>query len=182
MVCDGTASIDNCRMLPRLGRYRRRSARVLLLDGTGRLLLLRCAKQVDRPEAGHCWITPGGGVRRFERLVRAAARELHEEIGLAVAAADLGRPVATASGYADLGWASGLFRDDFFHHRVDGHQVDTSRMERLERESFGGHRWWTLNELADTEEDVFPFGLHPLVTELLAGRIPRQPVRLPWHH
>lgn len=169
-------------MLPRLGRYRRRSARVLLLDDAGRVLLLRCVKQSGRPEFGHCWLTPGGGVRRGERLARAAARELHEEIGLSVTAADLGRPVATTSGYADLGWASGIFRDDFFHHRVSTHEVDTSRMERLERENFGGHRWWTVDELAETDEEVFPSGLHPLLNELLTGRIPRQPVWLPWHH
>lgn len=147
-----------------------------------RILLLRCAKRLGHPELGHCWITPGGGVRRGERLARAAARELREEIGLAVAATDLGRPVATTSGYADLGWARGRFRDDFFHHRVAGHTVDTSGMERLERQTIDGHRWWSVDELAATDEEVFPLGLRPLVVELLAGRVPRRPVPLPWHH
>lgn len=76
-------------------------------------------------------------------------------------------------GYADLGWARGRFRDDFFQYRVVAHEVDTSRMERLERESFGGHRWWTVDELAATDEEVYPLGLYPLIAELLAGRIPR---------
>lgn len=165
-----------------LGRYRRRSARVLLLDGSGRILLLRCLKQVDRPESGHCWVTPGGGVRFGERLARTAARELREEIGLVVAAAALGRPVATTSGHADLGWARGRFRDDFFQHRVTNHLVDISRMERLERTSYRGHRWWGVDELAATDEEVFPLGLSSLVADLLAGRVPARPVRLPWHH
>jgi 8-oxo-dGTP pyrophosphatase MutT (NUDIX family) len=162
--------------------YRRRSARVLLLDDAGRILLLRCMKDPGHPELGHCWVTPGGGVRRWEPLARAAARELSEEIGLTVASTALGRPVAEASGYADLGWAKGYFRDDFFHHRVSGHEVDTSRMERLERDAHAGHRWWTVAELATTDEEVFPLGLAPLVTGLSAGQIPQQPVRLPWHH
>lgn len=155
---------------------------MLVLDEAGRILLLRCVKDVGRPELGHCWITPGGGVRRGERLARAAARELREEVGLAVAITHLGRPVATTGGYADLGWARGYFRDDFFQLRVTGHVVDTSGMEPLERGVFAGYRWWSVDELAATEEDVYPFGLAPLLAELLAGRLPRQRVALPWHH
>lgn len=51
-----------------------------------------------------------------------------------------------------------------------------------ELEQVTGHRWWTLKELAGTGDDVYPFGLVPLLGELLAGRVPDEPVRLPWHH
>nr|MDT0663232.1 NUDIX domain-containing protein [Micromonospora sp. DSM 115978] len=161
-----------------LRRYRRRSARVLVVDGTDRVLLLRSASGTT----GHCWLTPGGGVRSWESLRRAAARELAEEIGLVVPARDLRGPVALSAGHADLGWARGTFRDDFFVHRVTSHEVDTARMERLERAFHAGHRWWSVEDLADTTETVYPFGLVPLLTDLLAGRFPDRPVRLPWHH
>src|SRR6185369_14816502 len=108
--------------MPRLRRYARRSARVLLLDGAGRVLLLRYRHDPDDPTRGYCWMTPGGGVRFGETLRRAASRELHEEVGLAVKASDLGAPVAYTAGYAYLGFAKGRFRDDFFVHRVDRHE------------------------------------------------------------
>jgi 8-oxo-dGTP pyrophosphatase MutT (NUDIX family) len=162
--------------------YRRRSARVLLLDGAGRILLLRFLWDPYQAALGHGWVTPGGGVGKLESLARAAARELREEIGLAVTPRALGRPVAYTTGYAELGWASGVFRDDFFYHRVDRHDVDISRMEARERSSHAGHRWWTLEEVTSTAETVFPFGLAALLTDLLAGHVPQDPIRLPWHH
>ena len=48
--------------------YRRRSARVLLLDTAGRILLLQNLVDAARPELGYVWLTPGGGVRDGEPL------------------------------------------------------------------------------------------------------------------
>ncbi|MFC6021030.1 NUDIX hydrolase [Plantactinospora solaniradicis] len=169
-------------LVPDHGTYRRRAARVLLLDAAGRVLLLRCLVDPEDPGAGHCWMVPGGGVDDGESLAQAAARELHEEVGLLVDPDELGEPVAQTTGYADLGWAEGLFRDDFFCHRVDTHVVDTSAMEPLERGSHSGHRWWPVEELASTDETVYPYELAPLLADLLAGGHQGQPVTLPWHH
>ncbi len=77
---------------------------------------------------------------------------------------------------------TGVFRDDYFHVRVDGHDVDTGAMEEFEAGNHRGHRWWTVDELAATTGRVVPRRLAPLLADLVAGRIPAEPVRLPWHH
>ncbi|MEV4537115.1 NUDIX domain-containing protein [Asanoa sp. NPDC049518] len=166
------------------GDLARLSARVLLLDGDSRVLLLRFAfDQRDVSEFGaYGWCAPGGGVEPGESSAEAAAREVREEIGLAVAPDDLGRPVAYVAGYADLGWARGVFRDDFFVLRVDAFEPDTSAMLDHEAAYHVGHRWWTSAELAVPSETVFPYGLAGLVGELGAGRRPVRAVELPWHH
>ncbi|MEO3829699.1 NUDIX domain-containing protein [Actinomadura sp. B10D3] len=162
--------------------YRRRTARVLLVDAADRVLLFRWPKVAGRPETGYCWITPGGGVEQGETLRAAAVRELREETGLSVTADDLGPQIALTSGYADLGWAKGLFRDDFFLVRTAAHDIDTAGFTPMEREHVGAHRWWTIKELVSAEDAVYPLKLADLLTDLLAGRIPTAPVRLPWHH
>jgi 8-oxo-dGTP pyrophosphatase MutT (NUDIX family) len=166
--------------MPKEPKYRRRSARVLLIDGRDRLLLLKKLPNKKYLEEGITWWTPGGGIERKESIRQAAARELHEEVGLKVDEADLGDPIANRSGYADLPWARGLFRDDFFLYRVETHVVDTSHQEAYEVEMDGGHHWWSIPELAATTETIFPSGLVPLLTDLIANRIPAEPITLPW--
>ena len=157
---------------------------MLLVDQAGAVLLIQFRTD---PGAPRLWLTPGGGVRPGEDLVAAAARELAEETGLAVPPAALGAPVAYTGGWADLGWASGRFRDDFFFHRVEAHEVDFSHQEELEREAILGFRWWSLPDLAAVDRPgggdvVYPYGLVPLLAGLIAGRRPATPVELPWHH
>jgi len=171
----------------------RRSARLLIVDDRDRVLLLRFAFEPTVPPQRYGWCTPGGGVRDGEPLSTAAAREAAEETGLVVAADELGDPVAYTGGYANLGFTDGEFRDDFFFVRVASHTVDTSRMEDLERSYHAGERWWSVHELAETDEIVYPFGLVPLLTALIAptvgpgaagshGQRLATPVALPWHH
>ncbi|WP_225834554.1 NUDIX hydrolase [Streptomyces sp. NK08204] len=161
---------------------RRDSARVLLFDERDRLLLLKFHVDPDAPDRGHGWCTPGGGVEEGETWADAAARELREETGLSVEPQALGRRVAETSGYADLGWAEGFFRDVFFHLRVTSHQVDVTGQEADERTYHAGYRWWPMADLAATGETVQPLGLAELAAELVAGNVPADPVELPWHH
>jgi 8-oxo-dGTP pyrophosphatase MutT (NUDIX family) len=152
----------------------RRSARVILADGADRLLLF---------ESGGYWFTPGGGIEPGETIEQAATRELWEETGLLITADQLGPVVAETSGYADLGFAAGMFHDLFYFQRApEGFCVDISGWQPVEASTMSGHRWWTVDEVAAAPKIVFPFELAPLARDLLAGRLPRRPVRLPWHH
>jgi 8-oxo-dGTP pyrophosphatase MutT (NUDIX family) len=156
----------------------RRSCRVIAIDPDGRFLLLG-----GRYEGRRIWITPGGGCWPDEDDMTTASRELLEETGLRVEPERLGRIVATTAGI----WtgADGTLYDSIDNHfavRVDGFEPTRDGHEDLEREWIEEFRWWTLDELVNTRETVWPLGLAGVIERLLAGDWPTEPVKLPWHH
>ncbi|TDC06656.1 NUDIX domain-containing protein [Nonomuraea longispora] len=156
------------------------TARVLLVNDCDRLLVYRgLLLQVGDPF--YAWFTPGGGVDPGESLQQAAARELREELGYAVAPEALGPVVATSSGTWSLRGQTFRSVDSYFLLRVSRLQVDTSGMDDEERRVTDHFAWWTVSQLESAEEMVVPVGLAMLMQRLLAGDFPTQQVALPWH-
>ena len=139
----------------------RSAARVLLVDGTGRTLLLRGGDPA-RPGL-HWWFTPGGGLDPGESPREGAARELFEETGLRVDPAGLGDPIWHQ--VAEFSYRNRSYRQDqdFFLLRVAAWQVDTTGFDDEERDTIDQHRWWSADELAATGETIYPAELPELL-------------------
>ena len=145
---------------------------MLLVDAEGRLLLFRGVDPA-RPEHGRWWFTAGGGLDPGETYAEGAARELAEETGLRLSAAEIGEPV-----HADLiefPFDGVWYRQEqqFFLVRVAAHEVDTVGFNEIERGSVDGHRWWSAAELAGTDERYYPQDLPRLLARVLAPGPPR---------
>ncbi len=151
----------------------RRAARVLLVDGTGRLLLFR-GFDPARPEGGRWWFTPGGGLDPGETYAECAARELAEETGLRVTVAEVGEPVH--ADVTEFSFDGVWYRQEqrFFLVQVAAHEVDTAGFSEVERGSVDGHRWWSARELASTGERCYPTDLAAVLAAALAGPTPRE--------
>jgi 8-oxo-dGTP pyrophosphatase MutT (NUDIX family) len=154
----------------------RPTARLLVLDPAGRILLFSAADP-----RGTVWFTPGGGVHRGESLEAAAVRELAEETGHVRAEAGIGPVVASCAGLWSTvdGWCF-FGADAFFLVRVAEQRVSTDGQEAFERSVITGHRWWTTGELGATTDTIVPNGLADLVDGLLSDGVPATPVRLAW--
>ena len=145
----------------------RTAARVLLVDGDDRVLLLRGGDPA-RPGL-RWWFTPGGGLDEGESAREGAARELFEETGLRITPTDLGPPVWHQT--AEFSFAGQAYRQeqDFFLVRVPAWQVDTTGFDAVERDTIDQYRWWSADELGATDETVYPEELAELVRRLTAS-------------
>ena len=133
----------------------RRTARVMVLDGTGRVLLIRCVAMRRDGEFAF-WLTPGGEIEPGEEPHAAAARELREELGLEV---EVAGPVYTEANQFEH---EGEMRDnvDFvFVARCDEDEPVLRGVTAEEIDLMREVRWWTVAEIEASGERIFPVDL-----------------------
>ncbi len=149
---------------------RRQAGRVLVVDTTGRVLLLH-GFDPARPDEPY-WFTVGGGAKPGESLAQAAARELREETGLVATAAELGDPVWHE--VTEFGFDGRRYRQeqDFFLLRVRAPEISADGLDDEEAAVIDGHRWWSAAELEATIESCYPRELPRLLRSLLPGLLP----------
>lgn len=135
----------------------RRAARLIVLDPKGRALMFR----YDVPGRDPFWVTAGGECEPDESFEDAARRELLEETGFT---ADPGPQIARMTPEFITVEGEPVQADErFFLVRVAEAVIDTSRHTETEQALMTQHRWFTLDELNDWPEAVFPVNLADMI-------------------
>lgn len=147
----------------------RRAARVLLI--ADRSVLLIKGRDPAHPEHGTWWMTPGGGIDDGEATDAAAARELLEETGLRRDPVGMGPVVAKRVAEFDFADVAHLQTEWFFAVRVDEFTPSVDGWDELEQRALLAFRWWTVPELAGTDERFYPSELIEVVQALIDDRI-----------
>jgi 8-oxo-dGTP pyrophosphatase MutT (NUDIX family) len=142
------------------------AARVLLLDGAGRILLLR-GFDPARPDHRY-WFTVGGGLDAGESMREAAARELLEETGLRLTPGDFIGPVWHESTRFPFDGQWYEQQQEFFVAHTPGPAwtVDFSGHDAIERASVDASAWWSVEDIERTDEKVYPVNLPQILRKL----------------
>jgi 8-oxo-dGTP pyrophosphatase MutT (NUDIX family) len=145
----------------------RTSARVVLLDETGAVLLL-CGSDpaITNGLAPRWWFTVGGQVRQGERLAEAAARELAEETGLRVAPADMVGPIWRRDEVFEFNGSLIDSEEFYLVYRTRRFEPSIAGRTELERRYVHGARWCDANDIAElvaAGEQVYPLQLGELL-------------------
>jgi 8-oxo-dGTP pyrophosphatase MutT (NUDIX family) len=154
----------------------RTSARVVLLDESGAVLLL-CGSGGSDPaitggDAPRWWFTVGGEVRPGERLAEAAARELAEETGLPVEPADMIGPIWRRDEVFEFNGSVIDSEEFYLVYRTRRFEPSIAGRTELERRYIHGARWCDANDIAElvaAGEQVYPVQLGELLP--MAGRV-----------
>jgi 8-oxo-dGTP pyrophosphatase MutT (NUDIX family) len=153
----------------------RRAARTLLI--ADRSVLLIKGRDPARPDLGTWWLTPGGGIENGESLEAAAAREVLEETGLDLEPERFGTVVATRVAEFEFDAAQYRQREWFFAVLVPSFTPHGRGWDDIERRALLDHRWWTLDDLATTDDVVYPRELMTVIRAVLDGAVD-QPIEL----
>lgn len=144
---------------------RRVSARVVLLDETGAVLLF-CGSDPALVDAPRWWFTVGGAVEPGESIAQAAAREVAEETGLQIDADALIGPVWRRQAVFEFDGAVIRSEELFFVHRTVRFEPSVGGHTVLEQRTIHGHRWCDatmIAELVTGGEAVYPLQLGELL-------------------
>lgn len=146
-----------------LPALRRRAARALLLDESRSVLLLE-GRDPGSADGPTWWFTPGGGIRRFEDPLSALRRECWEELGFVPER--LAGPIARRRDEFAFDGRWLIQESAFYWASVERFVPRPAALTPLERRFILGSRWWSVDDLRSTAQDVYPDGLVALISTL----------------
>ena len=136
----------------------RESARAAVLDESGRVLLLHAVLPDE-----DWWELPGGGIAAGETADAAALRELREETGLAATRCDAELGVVET----EFVWNGRRYeqREHVFLVRASAPLVQLPEPDPPPAARHVDLRWWTIEELSETDRPIHP----PQLVDLLGA-------------
>jgi 8-oxo-dGTP pyrophosphatase MutT (NUDIX family) len=152
----------------------RSAVRALLLSPEEELLMMK----ITEPGSGRAfWLTPGGGMDAGESLLTSLRREILEETGLADF--EIGPEVWHREHRFTWDGRAILQRERFYLVKVERFEPTAIYMpDDVERDAFGGFRWWPVWEIEQSSQSFAPRRLGRHLRSLIRHGPPARPLTL----
>ena len=132
----------------------RKSSRLLVLNENYQILLFQFTHTNDALAGQSHWATVGGGLEEGETFEQAACRELYEE--------------ATRNFEMMLPSAEVVISEErLFIVFIKNEEVNTANWSEHEKLVISKSRWWTFDELSQTDEIVYPNNIPNILIDSL---------------
>ena len=143
----------------------RQVGRVVIRNHAGEVFLLR-GKDPGEPDRPAFWFTPGGKIDPGETAQEAAARELHEEVGILIDPTALGEVIGTEDVTYRFNGVSYRQTGVFFALTHESPRLQAEGLNALEAQTIDTGRWWSLAEIQVTDETIYPAHLGEMLARL----------------
>lgn len=156
----------------------RNAARIILLDGNNKILLFQIEDNTvyspNEPVLNAFWVTPGGGLKENESFEEAAIRELWEETG--IEKVEISSCVWTRN--KEINWKGEMIlsHERFFVVRIKNVGIFLDNLTENEKEVYRSHKWWSIDELEDSNEKFIPDKLVIFLKPILEDIFPDNPI------
>lgn len=162
----------------------RNSIRVILINDKKELLLMcvedKKTTSADGIYSGPFWVLVGGGMEPGENIKEAAFRELHEETGLSRADVELSSVVWRSEVHMVLAGTPSHIKDQYIVAKLkknDG-KISNENFTDWEKEVVRKVDWFSLEQIKNISDPVYPIGLTDYLPDILDGKYPEEPIFL----
>lgn len=160
----------------------RNSIKIILLNSKDEVLLLgtddKSITNKDKSYNGKFWQMIGGKIEDGEDVKSAATRELFEETGLIPDNVEFGNIVWKGELTLIMSGIQTLIKQQFIVAKTKATKVTLNNLTPEEKPVAKSLKWFSINEIKNSNEIIYPVGLDKYLSELLASGTPKNPITI----
>ena len=160
----------------------RNSVKIILLNPENKVLLIgmdnKNIKSANGEYNGKFWNLIGGKIEDGEDLITAAKRELFEETGLLPQSVSFGKVVWNGELVLKMHGVKTLVKQRFIVARTSKNFVTVENLTSEEKMFERGLRWFSIYEIKNSDEVIYPVGLDEYLSDLLVNGVPSKAIEI----